>query len=294
MERNRRERKAMTRVDADIASALRAYGAIPRTCRHVTSLPSPRSDRAAFRVELTDGRVVKVRRARRVATARRYAALVHALPELPLVPVHRRDGRITIEAWIPGLPLSVRPRTRTRVAAAATILRALHDVRRLGHRRLARRASTRAFGADLARRFAALVAVGAVDARAAARIGRALATTRPATARIGVIHGDLCPENLVEDRAGRLHLVDNAGMRVGFLDYDLARVWYRWSMPEGAWRTFLACYAAGDAVDPAAPATFWRLAAVVRSAYFRVVRATPGADVPLRRLRALARRLPPG
>ena len=97
----------------------------------------------------------------------------------------------------------------------------------------------------------------------------------------------------MEDRAGGLHVVDNAGMRIGFLDYDLARAWYRWSMPNGAWRAFLACYADGDAFDPAAPAPFWRLAAVIRSAHFRVVRATPAADVPLRRLRALTRRLPP-
>jgi aminoglycoside phosphotransferase len=282
-------------LDADIAAAVRAFGAIPRTCRRVTGLPSPRSDRAAFRVGLADGRVVKVRRASRVAAARRYAALVRALPQLPLAPVYLREGRVVVEAWVRGAPLSERPCTHARLAAAAAILRGLHDVRRL-HRRglVARRASTRDFGAGLARRLAALVAAGAVGARDAARIDRALAATRPAHARLGVIHGDLCAENIVEDRAGRLHVVDNAGMRIGFVDYDLARAWYRWSMPDGAWRAFLASYAGGDAFDPAAPAPFWRLAAVVRSAHLRVVRATPAADVPLRRLRALARRLPRG
>lgn len=281
------------RLDADIASALRAYGATPRTWRRVTGLPSPRSDRAAFRVRLTDGRVVKVRRASRVTAARRYAAIVRALPALPLAPVYLRQGRVVVEAWIRGVPVSARPRTRARLAAAAAILRALHDVRRLGRRGLvARRASTRDFGVDLARRLAALVAAGAVGARDGARIERALAATRPPRARIGVIHGDLCAENLVEDRAGRLHAIDNAGMRIGFLDYDLARAWYRWSMSNGEWRAFLASYAGGAPFERDAPAPFWRLAAVIRSAYFRVGRATPAVDVPLRRLRALARRLP--
>jgi aminoglycoside phosphotransferase len=289
-----RSNASAPRLDADIAAAVRSYGAIPRTCRRVTGLPSPRSDRAAFRVGLADGRVVKVRRASRVAAARRYAALVRALPRLPLAPVYLREGRVVVEGWIPGVPLSARPRTRARLAAAAAILRALHDVRRLGRRGLARRASTRDFVADLSRRLAALVAAGAVGARDAARIERALAATRPTHARIGVIHGDLCAENLVEDRAGGLHVVDNAGMRIGFLDYDLARAWYRWSMPNAAWRAFLACYADGDAFDHAAPAPFWRLAAVIRSAHFRVVRATPAADVPLRRLRGLVRTLPRG
>lgn len=246
-------------------------------------------------MELADGRIVKVRRASRVAAARRYAALVRALPQLPLAPVYLREGRVVVEAWIRGAPLSALPRTPARIAAAAAILRALHDVRRLGGRGLvARRASTRHFGADLARRLAALVAAGAVGARDAARIDRALAATRPTHARIGVIHGDLCAENLVEDRAGGLHVVDNAGMRIGFLDYDLARAWYRWPMPNGAWRLFLACYADGGPIDLAAPAPFWRLAAVIRSAYLRVTRATPAADVPLLRLRALVRRLPRG
>jgi len=250
-------------------------------------MPSAVSDRGTFRVALTDGRVVKARRHSRVATARRYAGIVRALPDLPFAPVLARHGRVTIEAWVPGVPLSRRPRSRARVAAAAAILRALHGVRRLGRRRLAPRASTRAFAADLVRRLDVLVAARALTTRDADRVRRALARTRPATARVGVIHNDFSAENVVEDRSGRLHVVDSGGIRVGFLDLDLARTWYRWPMPAATWRAFLATYAGSHGVDPETPAPFWRLAALVRSAHFRVVRATPAADVPLRRLRRL-------
>jgi hypothetical protein len=84
-------------------------------------------------------------------------------------------------------------------------------------------------------------------------------------------------------------VIDSGGIRVGFLDYDLARCWYRWPMPPASRRAFLARYAAPRPAPPSVPATFWRLAALVRSAHFRVTREHAEADVPLRLLRALVR-----
>ena len=105
----------------------------------------------------------------------------------------------------------------------------------------------------------------------------------------GVIHKDLCPENLVIDPRGIVHAVDNEWMTIGPTAFDLARTWYRWPMPEPAWRHYLSTYACLHDPEPAlAHFTFWRIAVVSKSARVRVTLRTGGADVPLRRLAWLA------
>jgi aminoglycoside phosphotransferase (APT) family kinase protein len=215
---------------------------------------------------------------------------VGSLRDLPLSPVLARHARVTIEAWIEGRPLSELPRTSVRLAAAADVLGRLHATRRVGRRDLGGRAVTRPFADDLARRLEALHQEGAVTATESDVITRALGRLRPPRARTGLTHNDFCAENIVEDVAGRLQVVDNGGLRPGFLDFDLARCWYRWPMPAPAWRTFLAAYRRRRATTAGCEhERFWRLAAIVRSAHFRVVRASPDAALPLVRLRRFAR-----
>ncbi|MEO6027231.1 MAG: aminoglycoside phosphotransferase family protein [Candidatus Binatia bacterium] len=276
-------------LDDDIASALRVFGATARTVRPVTGTPSVRSDRAAFRVGLTDGRVVKARRHSRVAVARRYVGLARLLRTLPLPPILARQGRVTIETWIDGTPLDERARTTGRMWGAGAILGAIHRTDGSAHGAGAADASTRPFVADLLGRLHDLTDRGALTAAQGRALGLALASRRPGRARTGLTHNDFCDENLVEDAEGRLHVVDNGGLRAGFLDFDLARAWYRWPMSDAAWHSFLAGYGRWRRVPVRAEVVrFWRIAAIVRSAHFRVVRDSRDAATPLRRLRVLA------
>jgi Ser/Thr protein kinase RdoA (MazF antagonist) len=143
-----------------------------------------------------------------------------------------------------------------------------------------------AIEADLA----AVRAAGAVDEALVRDLVAMASADDPGVARTGVIHTDLCPENLVVDRTGALRAIDNEAIRMGPTALDLARVWYRWPMAADEWRTFVGAYA--RLVDPTsalAHFAFWKVAAVARSARIRVTQGTDGADVPLRRLALLVR-----
>jgi len=274
-------------VGADVASALAWLGAAAVRATPVSALPARAPGPAAFRVTLADGRTVKVRRFARPARARRFARAVRGLAGAPLAALLLLDGCVAVEGWVEGTPLSALPRRVGRLRRAADVLGRLHAIRRIGARRLPAEAPTRPLVALTARRLVRLADGGAIS-DAELRAARGLvARFAPSVAAFGVTHNDFCAENVVETRGGDLVAIDNEGLRPGFLDFDLARTWYRWPMPASAWAAFLDGYAAWR--DPGAwvrHAPFWCVAALVKSVHVRFERAAaPG--VPLRRLRAL-------
>jgi hypothetical protein len=270
-----------------VAAALAALGAAIVAAEPVTTLAVPGSRRFAFRVRLDDGRIVKLRRLLRPEPTARAWSLIEGVPDLPFPRLLARTSEIVVETWIDGKRPGAPP-TDEVLAAAARVLARLHAMP-LEDRGAPRRLSTATLAREtLARldvlRGRRLLADAHAD-RLAALVGR----LAPVEAAIGVTHNDLCGENVVLDGKGVLWVVDNEAMNVGFLDYDLARTWYRWSLDPTSWLTFVDAYhAAGGATPEESAWPFWRTAAVARSA---VVRATaPAADreVALARLRALA------
>jgi thiamine kinase-like enzyme len=171
-----------------------------------------------------------------------------------------------------------------RLGRAADLLGSLH-VPAGGH---PSRRTTSVIVASTRRRLANLVARGALardELRAALRLMEGLA---PPTSDVGITHNDFCAENLVESPEGRLVVVDNEGLRRGFLDYDVARTWYRWPMSEEQWQVFAARYRSWRADSPEGDhERFWRVAAVVKSAHLRAAHRAAGAVAPIERLRAL-------
>jgi aminoglycoside phosphotransferase (APT) family kinase protein len=168
------------------------------------------------------------------------------------------------------------------------VLGRLHATRDVGGRRVRTQRPTGPLVVATRDRLARLCARGAIAADDVRALRGVLRRFDPGRAVVGVTHNDFCPENVVERRGGELVAVDNEGMRIGFLDYDLARTWYRWAMPAPAWASFLDAYARWR--DPGGyvrHAPFWSVTALVKSAHVRFGR-TDAADVPLRRLRDIA------
>ncbi|HJQ83044.1 MAG TPA: aminoglycoside phosphotransferase family protein, partial [Candidatus Binatia bacterium] len=247
------------------------------------------SDGATFRIVLADGRVVKARRLSRADRAARFTSVVRRLahPRLPVVLAV--VGRISVEEWVDGTPLASLPLSADRLAQAADVLGGVHATVALDGRRLHVRTSTKRAHRIAEEQLATLVAEGRLGRADARRLVDALDRFAPPQALRGLTHNDLCAANLVEHPDGRLYVVDNEGLRHGFLDYDLARTWYRWRMPAAAWSTFVARYARWrDPSDGLPHAPFWRIAAVAKSAHLRIARESTQATVPLRRLAALA------
>lgn len=276
-----------TLVGEDVVAALTTLGADPVDAVRITGLPAERTDRATFRIRLADGRIVKARRFRRAAKAERFARIVRALSHDRLQPPLLVAGRVSIEAWVDGTPLSALPCSDDHLEQAADLLGSIHAARAtLGGGTHSRRTS--ALVASTRRRIADLEARGALTRPQMSALLHAMQQFAPSTAEVGLTHNDLCAENLVQDARGRLLLVDNEGLRHGFLDYDLARTWYRWPMREPDWQAFTGRYQSWRAHPlDAERRPFWRIAAVVKSAHLRAARGTADATVPIDRLRVL-------
>lgn len=274
-------------VAAELGSELSAW-------ERVSPLWRPAGRRAAFRVGLSDGRWVKLRRMGPVdeaeALARRLGGLAAA--GLPRV-LGRRGGSLILE-WIPGAAFAEQPLTDERIEQAGRLLGEIHRARvpaddpeprpRRAARELARaevQLAELANGDCLTR-----LEVDTIAGLLVRHVGE-----RPLQ---GVVHGDFAPENLVVDARGALRVIDNESVDVGILDLDLARAWARWALADERWRIFLEGYAGGSGRRVADPALWgWKLRSLVVSAWYRCVFELPGGDAAVARLRAFAA-CPPG
>jgi hypothetical protein len=278
----------VAQVGPEAAALLERLGAAVAHVERITALPDRTTGRGTFRVVLADGRRLKVRRLTRASKGARFARLVAELDSPHLPPVLALEGRVCVEPWVDGTALSALGVSLRHLRDAADILGSLHATERLGSRRVRGPRSTRALLHRTASRLAQLGDSGELAPREVAALTRAAARGAPAHALAGVAHTDFCAENLVEDAHGRLVVVDNEGLRLDFLDYDLARTWYRWPMEPAHWSAFLARYARWRPPADEASASFWRVAALAKSVQLRVARGTGREGTPIERLRELA------
>lgn len=285
---DRREALDAVAPQADVLRVLADLGLEPRSFTPVGGYPKWRRGRVTYRVELESGDAVKVRRLTRTRAPRRAELVVRALddPDLP-VPL-ALDGRVTVERWVDGVPLSTITPTMPQIEAAADLLGRLHAHASVPGRPFRRVGSLAPLLAKSERHIGALRErdlLTEVEARAlVARLRDGL----PERAMRGVVHGDLCAENLVVTRDDRLVSIDNERVRIDFLDFDLARTWVRWPMPAPARARFDRRYSTwGRSVPGADETAAWRVSAAVKSAL--TISGTP--DVGHDRARAQLDRL---
>lgn len=277
----------------EVLAALAHAGMQPRRWQLVSTF-APKTTRCpSYRVELCDGRTVKARCLLDESRAEQTQQLRDAVTAGAFPPVLLRHGRVFVEPWVEGTPLSAGAVAEAQIAAAATLLAQVHAVEEVAGLKVRSERATTEWLERTSARLELLAARGAITEDCFQTLHGAQRRSDAGTARVGVIHGDFCAENMVVDPAGDLFVIDNEDFALDALDYDLGLTWNRWPLPEPDFAFFLQTYAR-QARRTVGPLTFWKIAAVAKSAAFRVQLFPEGAPAAIARLERLAADLEAG
>jgi len=111
-----------------------------------------------------------------------------------------------------------------------------------------------------------------------------LSRLAPARMHVGLAHHDFCGENLVLHSSRGVVSIDHEWMRVGSLDFDVARAIRQWKLPDVGIDAFLRGYAAAGGPVDIANLDFWLLANDIFASELRVRRGWPDAPATMKRL----------
>ena len=274
-------------IHDDLRALLDSIGARPSAIEAVNPLQSPSWSRAAFRVDLDDGRTMKGHQLASVEAAERAEQLCACLPRESFPAVIARRGCALLSEWVSGDTLAARviaPDHRRRLAA---ILRDVHssplpadlpdamDEYPGGH-----------WLDELSDKLDRLRHAGAIAADDGARALDLSTAHAPPRRRVVLVHGDLCPENVVVDAGGRLWVIDIDQIDLHVPQFDLARCWYRWPMTPDDRAAFETAYG-DDAVVAGFHTHFlhWAVIVLVGAMAFRNRHGLTGVERPARLLR---------
>jgi aminoglycoside phosphotransferase (APT) family kinase protein len=250
---------------------------------------SRRGQSPAFHLELRSGRAWKARVFATPGAARHIERLLRAPTARDLPRPVGCHGRVLLTEFIEGRPvdhvIAARPRSEPALARqAGALLGRLHRGKAPSGPSLA----VAFFRSALRRGLALLTNRALLDAEEA----RALAQLRaPGRAPLVLTHGDLCPENLVAARDGRLRAIDEERLAVRPPGFELARTITRWPLSPALETRLLEHYAraGGDAASFVAFRPFWLASALTTSIGYRLRVAPEAVGPALAALRALAR-----
>ena len=233
---------AVDSLPIEVRTLLRAAGMQAEAVLEITRLTSPLQKKRNFRVDTTDGRRVKARLFPTTERRQRVAALMPLLAGLPFARILAHGGRVTLEEWIEGNALDPLAVTVALARQAGDILGSLHTRGGYDDTYCAGMPDTRALLERLDRHLEVVQLHGAASAKQCRQLAMLARDHCPDSLDSGLIHADFCLDNMVLTASGELFLVDNEDLRVGVLDYDLARCWSRWPMTPGQRRAFLEGY----------------------------------------------------
>jgi Ser/Thr protein kinase RdoA (MazF antagonist) len=253
----------------------------------VLSRPSygKKAARLAARVDLSDGATIKVRRLEDVEHASRLADIRRNV-DAAFAPIVEQDGPFLVERWIDGAELGEAEATN-RAEQMGQLLGRLHATAVPAQRTIETR-ERREHAID---QLHGLSAAGVITADLQQALLRDIERSDPREAAPTVVHLDYCPENLVVDRDGALHVIDNEWIRIDAAGLDLGRTYSRWAADDAAWARFLDGYAR---TAPASPdgLKFWLIVMAAAGATIRLGRTTASLALPVARLHQLGAMTP--
>jgi aminoglycoside phosphotransferase (APT) family kinase protein len=269
-----------------LLAAFTALGIEPESVEPVTGSAPWSSQPRTFRVSTTVHGDLKFRLMRHEHRAARVEVLTEALGDPRVPALVGRHGATTVERWVEGAPMPERSPARDHVVAAADILGTLHRFRGVGRERLPHTRSLGQLRVRTTRGLDQLVERGLLSTAEATQLSR-MADGLPAAGSWGVTHTDLGGDNLVVRPDGTVVSIDNEHLVRGFLDFDLARTWYRWPLPRSSWSAFLSAYERCSGREIATSTLrAWQVAAASIGVHRRVGVGAP-VDEALARLRGV-------
>ncbi len=251
----------------DIQQAVEILGGEIDSSEEITGLRAPGKLRVCFRLRLKDGRTVKGRRFASTEKRETFTALCPALDGLPFSRLLAAYGTAAIEEWVPGIPVELDDLADGAIGDLATVLG------HLNRRPIPCEASTAKIrGVNwhanrLTNLLAELTQKEHLNSAFATKIIDLASDNRPPDFECGVIHTDFHPQNMVLREQHEIWTIDNEGLRIGVLDFDIARCWRRWPMTREQREVFRQAYGYFRCLDSfLAHQKFWSISTLVLTA----------------------------
>ena len=252
-------------------------------------LDAPAHISAAFCLQLADGSLLKARRALSAARAAQISYFLHYLKGDVFPAVHAVHKAGLLLEWVTGAALGS-PAGEQHVRASGRLQGQLHLEPTPHDCPYAVELDLQGMSARMEQSLSNLCECGALLAQEARAITQLARRSRPGEASTGIIHTDLCPDNLVASPDGVLRPVDNESLQIGYLDLDLARTWYRWPLAAESGAAFLAEYDHfRSSSEFRGHFPFWFTFVLLESARYRIGSASRAWELPVARLRAFMR-----
>lgn len=265
-----------------------AVGAELVSCIPITTLPTADGLRSSFRLEFSDGLLLKGKYVQSSEIAGRIEGLLGFLSMECLPKLLGRLGKALLFEWIEGRALDLDSRSLGIFCKWGRFQASLHSLPLPSMFLASPRNSVQEWIAWIEANLEYLKWHEMLGSSERKSLRDLVLDQAPAFVENRLIHGDLCGENIVVGACGRSFLVDNETLRVDSPEFDLARSWYRWPMTPSESKAYIAGYS--ELRSPGGfreHSTFWKIAALSGAAAFRIRTKAPGLERPLSFLRDL-------
>jgi tRNA A-37 threonylcarbamoyl transferase component Bud32 len=190
-----------------------------------------------YRLAFSDGSQAKMRLVSSPMRATEIAQLSEFFSEGDSAKILAVSQDALLEEWIEGDQLAEGGITQDTAVEAGQILGRLHSATRLGEPRSAQAALWR-----IEQNVRRLVSESFLASEDAEKLLNLVSEQAPTSCEYGISHRDLCGENLIIQKNGKLVLIDHESMRFGPLNQDVARTCHRWYLCGSNLRDFLSGY----------------------------------------------------
>lgn len=281
------EKKLRTDLGDDLWKLTRQVGSPLKSATLLTTLRSEQFARASFKLEFEDRTVLKGRRLESNEHAEKIELLSGLLDRTHFPEVKARHRKALLIEWREGRPVTSDRATPSMTTRCGEILGAMHTIDPPNELRSRYECTAARWQVRFRVNLEELERRRALT-KEEVNLALELAMKAPDDAATGLMHGDLCPENLVETSRGQVAFIDNETLSIDVLAYDLARTWSRWPMDmKHAQALYAGYHRHRESNDFRKNRRYWAVAVLSEAALFRLQGDIENADLPLHRLKSL-------